>query len=216
MNKVTLPDGRIGIEDVVPSKSIKMYTVLGILVWAVLALVAGQAGLLSAHGTPPTYLGLFIGIPTLVLAGSYGASSRFRAMANRIPLPYIVRAHLWRFVGIGFVIGYFRGRLPAQFAFPAGIGDIITAALAIPLAEALSRRAPVRGAFIAWNIFGLLDLIAALVLGALYSEGAFGILRTDVSTEPMTTGAVGMIPGFFVPLFILLHILALIRYKEVR
>ena len=216
MNKAISANRRIEIEEVVASKSIKILTILGVVAWAALALVAGLAGFFSGHGAPPTHLGLFIGIPIFVLTASYAVSPRFRAMAHRIPLSYIVRAHLWRFVGIGFVIGYFRGQLPAQFALPAGIGDIIVAALVIPLAGALSRSAPVRGAFIAWNLFGLLDLIAALVLGVLYSQGAFGILRADVSTEPMTTGAVGMIPGFFVPLFILLHILALIRRNEVR
>jgi len=49
----------------------------------------------------------------------------------------------------------------------------------------------------------------------LYSQGAFGILRTGVSTALMTSFPVSIIPTFFVPFFILLHVLALIRYKEV-
>jgi len=122
---------------------------------------------------------------------------------------------VWRYVGLGFVIAYFLGKLPPQFAFPEGLGDVLAAVFALPLARALYRGKPVRKFFIAWNIYGVADLISAITMGVLYSQGSFGILRTGVSTALMTTFSINLIPTFFVPLFIMLHILALIRYKEV-
>ncbi len=71
-----------------------------------------------------------------------------------------------------------------------------------------------RTAFIAWNVFGLIDLISAISLGILYSPGSFGVLRTDLSTAAMTAFPVNLIPAFFVPLFILVHMLALRRSGE--
>jgi hypothetical protein len=116
------------------------------------------------------------------------------------------------------VIGAAVNILPVQFGYPEGLGDIAAAALCLPLAFAIRRRAfspGLRAAFIAWNLFGLIDLISAITMGVLYSQGSFGVLRTGVSTRLMTTFPVNMIPTFFVPLFILLHMLALKRSREV-
>ncbi len=81
------------------------------------------------------------------------------------------------------------GILPPQFGFPEGLGDIITAIFSLPLAFAIQKNSPsprLRTAFIAWNVFGLIDLISAISLGILYSPGSFGVLRTDLSTAAMT------------------------------
>jgi hypothetical protein len=119
-------------------------------------------------------------------------------------------------VGLGFLVAFLVGRLPAQFAIPEGLGDIVAAIFALPLALALRGEKPVRGYFILWNIFGLIDLLSAITVGILYSEGPLGVLRTGVSTALMTTFPVNLIPTFFVPLFILLHVLALLRRNEVK
>lgn len=191
------------------------FTILAVLLWFFGALIAGWLDLFSQPGTPPTYLGAFIALPIALFSTLYISNSGFRAIANSIDLAFIVGAHLWRYVGIGFLIAFLMGKLPAQFAIPEGLGDIIAAVFALPLALALRRKKPVRGYFIAWNIFGLVDLFSAITMGVLYSQGPFGILRTEVSTALMTTFPVNLIPTFFVPLFIMLHVLALVRRKEV-
>jgi hypothetical protein len=151
----------------------------------------------------------------IVLSALYFISARFRAYVNSISLQLITAAHLWRFVGIGFIIAYYLGKLPPQFGIPEGVGDIIAAVFALPLTRALYRGRPVRKAFIAWNVYGLVDLVSAITVGVLYSQGSFGILRSGVSTAMMTTFPISLIPTFFVPFFILLHVLALVRNKEV-
>jgi hypothetical protein len=61
---------------------------------------------------------------------------------------------------------------------------------------------------LAWNVFGLLDLLAAISTGMLYSNSSLGVLvRGGVTTERMSTFPVSLIPTFFVPLFILVHLL---------
>jgi hypothetical protein len=77
-----------------------------------------------------------------------------------------------------------------------------------------NRSPRLRAAFIAWNVNGLIDLLSAITLGILYSPSSFGVLRIGVSTELMTTFPVSLIPTFFLPLFILLHVLSLKRSKE--
>lgn len=56
--------------------------------------------------------------------------------------------------------------------------------------------------------------MSAITLGILYSNVPLGVLRSDISTPPMVTFPVHLIPTFFVPLFILLHLLSLKRSRE--
>jgi hypothetical protein len=212
---LTKPNERAQVVTLSTSKSIKNYILLGVLAWFFLSLIGGWFGIFSQPDQLPVLLGLFIALPLIIFATLYLASSQFRAFAHSIQLPLIVGAHLWRFVGFSFILAYLLGYLPAGFGIPEGVGDIIAAIFALPLAIALHRRKPVRRTFVIWNIYGLADLVSALTMGLLYSQGPLGILRTDVSTALMTTFPVNLIPTFFVPLFIMFHILALIRRKEV-
>ncbi len=198
------------------SDNTRRYVVFALLFWCVSALVAGWFGLFDVPGQPPILLGVFFVLPILLFSTSYMVSTRFRAFSNSMSLWLIVGAHLWRYVGLGFLIAFLLGRLPAEFAIPEGLGDVAAAVFALPLARALRRNEPVRGYFVLWNIFGLGDLLSAITVGVLYSQGPLGILRTGVSTALMTTFPVNVIPAFFVPLFILLHVLALLRRNEVR
>src|SRR5512147_39919 len=103
-------------------RSMNLYVIVGVLFWFVSALVAGWLGLFSQPGSPPTLLGLFLALPIAGCTTLYIASGRFRAYAHGIPLPLIVGAHLWRYVGLGFVIAWLFGKLPPQFGIPEGIG----------------------------------------------------------------------------------------------
>ncbi len=192
------------------------YTILGLILWFIASLIGGWYGLFSQPDAPPTFVGLFIVVPIMVMITLYNSSDNFRAFLHSINLGLITLAHVWRLVGLGFILAFLVGKLPASFAYPEGIGDIIAAAFAIPVAGALGRRKPIKNYFVAWNIFGLVDLISAIAVGILYSQSTFGVLRTGVSTALMTTFPINLIPTFFVPLFILLHLLALKRRHEVR
>ncbi len=53
-----------------------------------------------------------------------------------------------------------------------------------------------------------MDLVSALTMGLLFSESALGLLHTAASnTTLMVTFPVSLIPTFFVPLFLLVHLL---------
>lgn len=186
--------------------------------WFLLAFFGGMLNLFNQPIGPPFAVGLFLLVPIVGFASAYLLSTRVRHAVDSLPLWIVTISHVWRFVGLGFVIGAVVNVLPVQFGYPAGLYDIAVAALCLPLAFAIRRRAfspGLRTAFIAWNVFGLIDLIFAVTTGVLYSEGSFGVLRTGVSTRLMSTFPVNMIPTFFVPLFILLHMLALKRSREV-
>ncbi len=83
--------------------------------------------------------------------------------------------------------------LPLQFAYPAAFGDLLTAILAliaIPFVLRGSRYA--RPAVWAFNIFGTIDLLVAIILATIYNA-------------PVAMGPAYWIPAFWVPLLLVTH-----------
>lgn len=188
-------------------------TLLALGVWLAAAIAVGaSAGTVDALGDPPIRLAAFVLLPIGVALGAYAASASFRAFTARLGLAWIVGAHAWRLVGLGFVAAWMYGAMPAGFALPAGFGDAAVAVGALALVPRLRRGAVPRRTLLAWNLFGFVDLIVAIVLGVLYSDGPFGALATaTATTAPMVTFPVSLIPTFLVPLFLLLHGLVFVR-----
>lgn len=181
-------------------------TLLALALWLAAAVAGGVSGAVGDPDAPPLALAGLILLPIGTFLVAYATSASFRALTDRISLPWIVGAHVWRFVGLGFVIGWLNGALPAAFALPAGLGDVAVALGALLLVPRLRKGAVSRRWFLAWNVFGFVDLVAALVLGMLYSNGPSGVLAAgSVTTEPMINFPVSLIPTFLVPLFLLLH-----------
>ncbi len=187
-------------------------TILAIVAWFAAAFVAGLLDLVNQPGRPPTVLLSFIAGPILGFVAAYLMSASFREVANGLPLTLLVGSHLWRFVGAGFVIGWLEGALPAGFGIPEGFGDIIAALGALLLLPMLRRGTAPHGWLLAWNSWGFIDLVSAIVMGLLYSESALGVLSAGTpTTRLMVTFPVSLIPTFFVPLFLLLHALTFKR-----
>ncbi len=139
-------------------------------IWFLLAFVGGLMGIFNQSGT--LYVPLFVLVPIIGFIIAYSLSTKIQRAVNQIQLWHITIAHAWRFVGIYFLAGAIVGFLPPQFGVPEGLGDIITAIFSLPLAFAIRKnnRSPrLRTAFIAWNVFGIIDLISAISLGILYS-----------------------------------------------
>ena len=199
-----------------PTKTIKKITIFAISAWFVFAFIAGMFGYFIQENEPPTHLALFFLTPMIGFISAAIFSKSFKAYIYNIPLYLLVGAHVWRFVGIGFVLGWIFGYLPAGFSIPEGFGDIIAAAGAIPLAIAIYKGKRVRRMLVLWNAFGLIDLISAITMGILYSVGPLGILaHGGPTTKPMITFPINLIPTFFVPFFILIHLLIFRRRLEV-
>ena len=183
--------------------------------WFIAAAVAGRAGTFDNPGGPPFALLGFILVPMVGFGAAYLASRAFRTFTGGLSLTWLVGSHLWRLVGLGFLVGWYRGALPAGFAVPEGLGDVIAALGALALVRRLASGSTPRTWLLAWNVFGLVDLVSALAMGVLYSDGPLGLLASGaVTTRPMVTFPVSLIPTFFVPLFILLHVLTFKRLTD--
>jgi hypothetical protein len=85
-----------------------------------------------------------------------------------IPLQSLVRLHIFRFVGVYFLIATYYNALPDHFAILAGLGDMATAFGAIFIAKAIEEnKSWSRKATLIWNIFGFWDIVSVLVSAVL-------------------------------------------------
>jgi hypothetical protein len=179
-----------------------MSLVVVLVFWLIVALVASLTGLLLRLAFPIPILGTAITV--LVLAVLWLSPTwRQRALANG-PAP-LVTYNLVRFVGFYFLWLYGLGLLPRNFAVPAGWGDLLVAALAIPL---LLLRDWTRGRrrvfLLAWNVLGLADILMVVA-------NAARMARADPDFQhAFASMPLSLLPTYIVPLVIASH--ALIFY----
>lgn len=183
--------------------------------WFVVVTGMGAAGTLTySHGTGIPGLGLSIVLPVIVLCLAVAFSSALKRALLEVPIWLLVSVHLVRLLGVSFLLLHADGRLAAPFATVAGWGDIIVGAAALPVAW--FARSGGRGrwsAVLVWNAIGMLDLLAAVVLGILSSPGSLNFLVTDPTSELMATLPWLLIPGFLVPLLLSGHIALFYRLR---
>ncbi len=188
-------------------------TVLLLITWLALSITASAWSLFHAgskHAVhPPLPLGLAVIMPVLLFALWFAASPEFRRFALSLNVRTLTIVQSWRIGGFVFLILYARGILPAVFALPAGWGDIAIGATAPFVALYLTREAGRKKSFIAWQLFGILDLVVAVSMGVLASPTPVGMFARGITTDVMTTLPLSLIPTFAVPLLMVLHIISI-------
>jgi hypothetical protein len=195
---------------------IRFGVILVLTVWFVLVVSLGTAGaFLGRPGNPPFAIAIGVGAPLLLFFAWLRLSPSFRAFMLSLDLRFIAGMQAWRWGGLGFLSLYAHHVLPAMFALPAGLGDMAIGATAPWMILALVRQPgfATSAAFIRWNVLGILDLIVAVSLGALgvtLATGAPG----EISTAPMASLPLLVIPTYFVPIFLMLHVAALMQSRQ--
>ena len=187
---------------------VRNLTIVVLAAWFLFALGGSLLGVFDSG--PPLALGLAAVAPVAAFAACYLLSARFREFVLSLDLRALSLAQTFRVVGIVFVILYLLGALPGVFALPAGLGDFAIGVTAPVVAWYWKRPFPYR-TFIVWNVLGSLDLVNAVSLGVLASPGPLGILAGDVTTRLMGQFPLSLIPTFFVPLFLIFHLICFIR-----
>ncbi|WP_404616222.1 hypothetical protein [Rhodanobacter hydrolyticus] len=197
------------------TSNIRQGIVLVLAAWFGLVVSLGISGaFVGRPGQPPVAIAIGVGAPLLMFFAWLRFSPSFRAFVLSLDLRLITAMQAWRWAGLGFLSLYAHNVLPAMFALPAGLGDMAVGFAAPWMILALVRRSDFAGsrAFVRWNLFGMLDLAVAIVLGTLsatLSSGAAG----EITTAPMATLPLLVIPAFLVPLFLMLHTAALMQSR---
>lgn len=203
----TQPSGRGGIRLAVP---------IALSGWLLLVLSLGAVGaFVGPPRTPPLPIAIGVAAPLVLFFAWLRLSQSFREFVLSLDLRLIAGMQAWRWAGLGFLALYTHKVLPAVFALPAGLGDMAIGVTAPWIILALVRQPgfAARGAFIRWNVLGILDLLVAVSIGAVSAFLATGA-PGEISTAPMATLPLLLIPAFLVPLFLMLHTAALMQSRQ--
>jgi hypothetical protein len=204
------------MENVVPSdtgRATALATTLSVLVaWFFLAVWMGVHGVLEGASGPPIGLAVALMAPLALFAADGRLRGPLFEGLRRLDLASLIALQTYRIGGVFFLVAWMAGTLPAAFALPAGLGDILVGASAPLVAAAVAARRPGHRALaIGWNLLGLADLVNALFQGVAHSPSTFGFLAGNVTTDAVTHYPLSLIPTFGVPLGLMLHAAALRR-----
>lgn len=153
------------------------------------------SGFFSKNTLPPRIL-VAGALPLLLFYFLYvWRSTWFKTIFIHTTLADLVSIHLFRFIGVFFLLTYAYGALPKTFALVGGIGDIVTAILAIPLIYALRQKwVSARLLTWIWTCIGLADIISVL-------RTAVVITQASVGTDALGVSQFGTFPFSWIPAF---------------
>lgn len=183
--------------------------------WHAVVVPLSISGVLNVPPTlqdPPVVLGfLFAG--ALIIWGLAWFTPLGRRITMATPLSAIAAFQIPRVMGGVFLIGWIAGGIPAEFAIPAGLGDIWAGIAGYQASRALATNAPnARRLLVRANVIGIADFVVAVGTGIMTSEGFLHILSKDapniVNDHPLA-----LFPAYFVPIFLGFHLIAISRMR---
>ena len=186
-----------------------------LLGWLAVAIVLGAFGVYHVGSTEVPTIQYGILLPILIGALLIWRSATAQHLIAAVPQSWLVGVQLYRALGVIFLILYATGRLPALFAWPAGIGDIAIGLLAPIVGVAYARAPRKSGSLVAaWNVFGILDLIVAVGTGFVTAPSLVQPIEVQPTSELMTVLPMVLIPVYLVPVSILLHLASLAKLRR--
>ena len=119
----------------------------------------------------------------------------YKTIVQNVALESLVQVHLFRLIGIFFFITSAYDAIPTKFALIAGIGDLTTALTSIFVVSAIkNNKSYSKPLLIAWNIFGLLDIVSVLATAIITT-------KLSIATGSQDLTAIGIFPFCLIPAF---------------
>lgn len=182
----------------------------GLPAWLLYVGALGWLGILRNTALRPPGIA-FILVPVVLFIVLYAVRSSSGArVAMTVPL--------WALLGLqGYRVGvelflhqlWLQGLVPRILTFEGANVDILIGASA-PVAAWLSTRGlPGMRVALAWSVLGLLALANVVVRSALTAPGPLNLIHAEVPNLALGTFPFMFIPGFFAPLAVVLHVLAI-------
>ena len=185
-----------------------------LLGWLAVTVILGALGVyhVGSNEIPTIQYGILL--PILAGALLIWRSETAKRVVAAVPQSWLVGVQLYRALGVIFLILYATGKLPALFAWPAGIGDIAVGLLA-PIVGVAYARAPHNAATLVagWNVFGILDLVIAVGTGFATAPSLLQPIEVQPTSDLMTVLPMVLIPVYLVPLSIVLHLASLAKLR---
>lgn len=170
-------------------------------------------GLFNSVFLPPLVL-LYSTFPFALLLFTILINTKiFKQFLDQTKLENLVGIHIFRLIGVFFLLLAYYNALPNFFAIIAGLGDIITAITSIFVVKAIRENKPyAKKLTLIWNTFGFLDItftsITAILLTKLFIDnGRMGV--NILAQFPYC-----FIPAFAPPTIIFLHVAIFKKIKK--
>ncbi|TSC79113.1 MAG: hypothetical protein G01um101433_10 [Parcubacteria group bacterium Gr01-1014_33] len=190
--------------------SVAFWVGLVLSAWFMAVLLFSEGGFFLALSLYPIpNIGLLF-VPIIVGVTLLAKSTTFQKIVDNIYQPWLVGVQVTRTMGVVFLTLYAQGLMPAEFAIPAGIGDVIIGTTAPIVAAILFFNLPFgRMVAIGWNVVGFADLILSIILGFTTSPTPYQLLAFDSPNNLLFAFPLVLVPMFAVPLSLLLHLFSL-------
>ena len=199
------------------ARYLNVRTALGLLaglsVWLTYVGLLGYFGVVKNTTMRPPGI-LFLLVPILLFLLLFIVfvvrSTAGARVALAFPLWIIIGTESFR-IGVELFLHqlWIDGLVPKMLTFEGANVDIYIGASAGLIAWLSTRGRVGMRLALAWNGLGLLALTNVVIRAVLTSPGPFNLIRTEVPNRMFGTFPFLLIPGFFVPLAVVLHLLAI-------
>ena len=182
----------------------------GLFLWFIYAGLLGYFGIVKNTAMRPPGIA-FIVVPVLFFLFLFivrsSASARF---ALTFPLWIILGTQCFR-IGVELFLHqlWIDGLVPKMMTFEGANVDIYVGVSALLIAWLSTRGRLGMRLALTWNVLGLLSLTNVVIRAVLTAPGPFNLIHAEVPNLMMGTFPFLFIPGFFVPLAVVLHVLAI-------
>ena len=180
-----------------------------LLAWVVGTIALAASGALARHAI---LMPILVFAPVAGFALAYRTRPDFRSYVLSLDTGLLVILNSWRMLGLGFLFLYAYDVLPGLFAWLAGLGDAMAAVGATFIGIKLLRGNKVsKQTLLKWNSYGLLDFLIAVTVGTALR---YNLLGNTVTTDPLSSLPVSLIPTLVVPFYITIHLIIFLQLRE--
>lgn len=179
-------------------------TIAFFVLYLIYIAIASNIGLFNQVMFPPKVLLLTTFPYAFLLFGVLAKTKIYNTILSNASLQSIVRLHLFRVVGVFFVLLALHNALPKPFALIAGIGDITAAISSIFVANAIqNKKSYSKKLTYYWNIFGTVDILFTAIAANVLTKISIDSGTMGVDTLAMFPYCI--IPAFAPPTILFLH-----------
>jgi hypothetical protein len=128
----------------------------------------------------------------------------YKTLIENSSIEGMVKLHIFRVLGVFFVLLAFHDALPKPFSFIAGFGDIIAAVSSIFVVKAIQhKRSYAKKLTYIWNIFGSIDILFTAIAANVLTK--FSMDTGSMGVDSLAVFPFCIIPAFAPPTILLLH-----------
>lgn len=144
---------------------------------------------------PPKVLLLTTFPYAILLFGLVLNTKSYQKLLDKAPLESLIQLHIFRLIGVFFVLLALHDALPRPFAFIAGFGDVLTALSSVFVVKAIQlQKSYAKMLALFWNVFGTVDILFTAI-------AANVLTRISIDTGAMGVDTLAIFPFCIIPAF---------------